>query len=44
VTINDQVYFVNVLYSASASVANAIYMLEKLGEGTAAKTAVLLAE
>lgn len=44
VTINDQVYFVNVLYSASASVANAVYMLEKLGEGTASKTAVLLAE
>jgi hypothetical protein len=44
VTIIDQVYFVNVLYSASASVANALYMLEKLGEGTAAKAAVLLAE
>ena len=44
VTIKDQVYFVNVLYSASASVANAVYMLEKLGVGTAAKVAVLLAE
>ncbi len=44
VTINDQIYFVNVLYSASASVANAVYMLEKLGGGTAAKAAILLAE
>jgi hypothetical protein len=44
VTINEQVYFVNVLYRASASAANAVYMLEKLGEGTAAKAAVLLAE
>ncbi|MDD2736271.1 MAG: type I restriction enzyme HsdR N-terminal domain-containing protein [Desulfuromonadaceae bacterium] len=44
VTINDKVYFVNVLYSASASVANAVYMLEKLGEGNVAKAAVLLAE
>jgi hypothetical protein len=44
ITINDQIIFVNVLYSASASVANAVYMLEKLGEVTAAKAAVLLAE
>lgn len=45
VTINGQVYFVNVLYSASASVANAVYMLEKLGEGDASKAAaILLAE
>jgi len=44
ITINEQVIFVNVLYSAAASVANAVYMLEKLGERTASRAAVLLAE
>ena len=44
VTIGDQIYYVNVLYSASASVANAVYIFEKFGEGTASKAAVILAE
>lgn len=44
VKINGQDLFINVLYSATASVANAVYMLEKLGEGTASKAAVMLAD
>jgi hypothetical protein len=31
-------------YNAMTIVKNAVYMLEKLGEGTVAKAAVLLAE
>jgi len=44
IKIGDKDFFVNILYSATASVANAAYMLGKLGEGAAVKAAVLLAE
>jgi hypothetical protein len=42
--INGMKIFVDCNYSAITVLKNAVYMLEKLGEGTAAKAAVLLAE
>lgn len=44
VEIAGQALYVNTTYDALTSIKNAVYMLEKLGEGTAAKAAVLLAE
>jgi len=42
--INGKTVFVDCNYSAMDVLKNAVYMLEKLGEGTAAKAAILLAE
>lgn len=44
IEIEGQTLYVNTNYDASTSIRNAVYMLEKLGEGTASKAAVLLAE
>jgi len=41
---NVTTIFVDCNYNAITSIRNAVYMLEKLGEGTASKAAVLLAE
>ncbi|MGE0156167.1 MAG: hypothetical protein AB7T17_03980 [Geobacter sp.] len=44
IEINNSTIYVNVLYSANASVANAVYMLAKLGTHSAVNASVLLAD
>lgn len=44
IELEGQSLYVNTCYDALNSIRNAVYMLEKLGEGTASKAAVLLAD
>ncbi|MCE1226864.1 MAG: hypothetical protein LWW87_10320 [Geobacteraceae bacterium] len=44
IDINNSTVYVNVLYSANASVANAVYMLAKLGSRSTVNASVLLAD